>query len=49
MINQLAKHTRNVGLVEIEYNNRSFKEGKKNTWVVGLYAIKRIILDRFNI
>ena len=32
MINQLAKHTRNVGLVEIEYNNRSFKEGKKNTW-----------------
>ena len=49
MINQLAKHTRNVGLVEIEYNNRSFKEGKKNTWIVGLYAIKRIILDRFNI
>ena len=49
MINQLAKHTRNVGLVEIEYNNRSFKEGKKNTWIVGLYAIKRIIFDRFNI
>jgi len=49
MINQLAKHTRNVGLVEIEYNNRSFKDGKKNTWIVGLYAIKRIILDRFNI
>ncbi len=49
MINQLAKKTKNIGQVEIEYTNRSFKEGKKNTWIVGLYALKRIIFDRFNI
>ena len=49
MINQLAKKTKNIGQLEIEYNNRSFKEGKKNTWIVGLYAMKRIILDKFNI
>ncbi len=48
MINQLAKKTKNIGQVEIEYTNRSFKEGKKNTWIVGLYALKRIIFDRFN-
>ena len=49
MINQLAKKTKNIGQLAIEYNNRSFKEGKKNTWVVGFYAMKRIIFDRFNI
>ena len=49
MINQLAKKTKNIGQLEIEYNNRSFKEGKKNTWIVGFYAMKRIILDKFNI
>ena len=49
MINQLAKKTKNIGQVAIDYNNRSFKEGKKNTWIVGIYAFKRIILDRFNI
>jgi len=49
MINQLAKKTKNIGQLEIEYNNRSFKEGKKNTWIVGPYALKRIIFDRFNI
>ena len=49
MINQLAKKTKNIGQLEIEYNNRSFKEGKKNTWIVGLYAIKRIIFDKLNI
>ena len=48
MINQLAKKTKNIGQVAIDYNNRSFKEGKKNTWIVGLYALKRIIFDRFN-
>ena len=48
MINQLARKTKNIGQVEIEYTNRSFKEGKKNTWIVGLYALKRIIFDRFN-
>ena len=48
MINQLALKTKNIGQVEIDYNNRSFKEGKKNTWIVGIYAFKRIILDRFN-
>lgn len=48
MINQLAKKTKNIGSVEIDYTNRSFEEGKKNTWIVGIYAFKRIILDRFN-
>ena len=48
MINQLAKKTKNIGQMSIEYNNRSFDEGKKNTWIVGLYAIKRIFLDKFN-
>ena len=48
MINQLAKKTKNIGAVEIDYTNRSFEEGKKNTWIVGVYALKRIILDRFS-
>jgi glycosyltransferase involved in cell wall biosynthesis len=48
MINQLAKKTKNIGAIEIDYTNRSFQEGKKNTWIVGLYALKRIVLDRFN-
>ena len=47
MINQIIKKTKNIGQVEIDYKNRSYKEGKKNTWIVGFYAIKRIILDRF--
>ena len=47
MINQLAKKTKNIGAIQIDYTNRSFKEGKKNTWIVGIYALKRIILDRF--
>ncbi len=46
MINQLIKKTKNIGQIEIDYRNRSFAEGKKNTWVVGIYALKRIILDR---
>ena len=46
MINQLIKKTKNIGQVEIDYKNRSFEEGKKNTWIVGIYAFKRIILDR---
>jgi len=49
MMNQLAKKTKKIGQLPIEYNNRSFKDGKKNTWIVGFYAMKRIILDRFNI
>ena len=49
MINQLAKKTKNIGQLAIEYSNRSFRDGKKNTWIVGIYAMKRIILDRFNI
>ena len=48
MITQLALKTRSIGQMEIDYNNRSFEEGKKNTWIVGIYAFKRIILDRFN-
>ena len=47
MINQLAKATKNIGSIEIDYTNRSFSEGKKNTWIVGIYALKRIIIDRF--
>ena len=47
MINQIIKKTKNIGQVEIDYKNRSYKQGKKNTWIVGFYAIKRIILDRF--
>ncbi len=47
MINQLIKNTKNIGQMEIDYKNRSFAEGKKNTWIVGIYALKRIILDRF--
>jgi len=47
MINQLIKRTKNIGQIEIDYSNRSFAEGKKNTWIVGIYALKRIILDRF--
>ena len=47
MINQLIKNTKNIGQMEIDYKNRSFAEGKKNTWIVGFYALKRIILDRF--
>ena len=47
MINQLAKKTKNIGAIEIDYKNRSFQDGKKNTWVVGIYALKRIIIDRF--
>ncbi len=46
MINQLIKRTKNIGQIEIDYSNRSFAEGKKNTWIVGIYALKRIILDR---
>ena len=47
MINQLIKKTKNIGQIEIDYTNRSFAEGKKNTWIVGIYALKRIIFDRF--
>ena len=46
-ISKLLKKTKNIGQMQIEYSNRSFKDGKKNTWIVGFYAIKRIILDRF--
>ncbi len=46
MINQLIKRTKNIGQIEIDYSNRSFAEGKKNTWIVGIYALKRILLDR---
>ena len=47
MINQLAKKTKNIGAIEIDYVNRSFEDGKKNTWIVGIHALKRIILDKF--
>ena len=48
MINKLALETKKIGNIQIDYKNRSFKDGKKNTWVVGFYAIKRILIDRFN-
>jgi glycosyltransferase involved in cell wall biosynthesis len=48
MINKLALMTKKIGNIQIDYTNRSFKDGKKNTWIVGFYAIKRILIDRFN-
>ena len=48
MINQLALKTKNIGKVAIDYKNRSFDDGKKNTWIVGFFALKRILQDRFN-
>ena len=44
---QAIKKTKKIGQCEVYYNSRSYKDGKKCTWDVGIYAFKRIILDRF--
>ena len=47
IICQAIKKTRNIGQCSVYYKSRSYKDGKKCTWDVGLHAFKRIILDRF--
>ena len=47
IICQAIKRTKKVGQCEVYYNSRSYAEGKKCTWDVGIHAFKRIILDRF--
>ena len=45
--NKTRKKTKNIGQCSVYYKSRSYKDGKKCTWDVGLHAFKRIILDRF--
>ena len=47
IICQAIKKTKKIGQCEVFYKSRSYKEGKKCTWDVGIHAFKRIILDRF--
>ena len=47
IICQAIKKTNKIGQCEVFYKSRSYKEGKKCTWDVGIHAFKRIILDRF--
>ena len=47
IICQVLKKTKNIGQCEVFYKSRTYDEGKKCTWDVGIHAFKRIILDRF--
>ena len=47
IICQAIKKTKKIGQCEVFYKSRSYAEGKKCTWDVGIHAFKRIILDRF--
>ena len=47
IICQAIKKTKKIGQCEVFYKSRSYVEGKKCTWDVGIHAFKRIILDRF--
>jgi glycosyltransferase involved in cell wall biosynthesis len=47
IICQVLKKTKNIGQCEVFYKSRTYGEGKKCTWDVGIHAFKRIILDRF--
>ena len=47
IICQAIKKTKNIGQCKVFYKSRSYTDGKKCTWDVGIYAFKRIILDRF--
>tara|TARA_B100000029_G_scaffold411174_1_gene413420 strand:+ start:78 stop:779 length:702 start_codon:yes stop_codon:yes gene_type:complete len=47
IICQTIKKTKKIGQCEVYYNSRSYSEGKKCTWDVGIHAFKRIIFDRF--
>ena len=48
IICQAIKRTKNIGQCSVYYKSRTYEDGKKCTWDVGLHAFKRIILDRFN-
>ena len=39
--------TKKIGQCHVNYKTRSYEEGKKCTWEVGFFALRRIILDRF--
>lgn len=47
IICQAVKKTKKIGQCDVYYKSRSYKDGKKCTWDVGIHAFKRIILDRF--
>ena len=48
MINQLAKKNQKYwSLFRLIIRTDPLKKVKKNTWIVGIYALKRIIPDRF--
>ena len=47
IICQAVKKTKNIGQCSVFYRSRTYEDGKKCTWDVGLHAFKRIILDRF--
>tara|TARA_A100001015_G_C15034278_1_gene735103 strand:- start:2810 stop:3511 length:702 start_codon:yes stop_codon:yes gene_type:complete len=47
IICQAIKKTKNIGQCKVFYNSRSYEDGKKCTWDVGIHAFKRIILDSF--
>ena len=47
IICQAIKKTENIGQCKVFYKSRSYEDGKKCTWDVGIHAFKRIILDRF--
>ena len=47
IICQALKKTKNIGQCSVYYKSRTYADGKKCTWDVGLHAFKRIILDRF--
>lgn len=46
IICQAIKKTKNIGQCSVKYKSRGYKDGKKCTWDVGIYAFKRILLDR---
>ena len=48
IICQAVKNTKQIGQCSVYYKSRTYKDGKKCTWDVGLHAFKRIIIDRFN-
>ena len=39
--------TKKIGQCYVYYKTRSYEEGKKCTWEVGFFALRRIVLDRF--
>ena len=47
IICQAIKKTKKIGQCPVYYKSRTYKDGKKCTWEVGIHAFKRIILDRF--